>query len=390
MAPTLLGWHRELTCPSCASVFVVGIEDEGQTGEAICPNCGKRDLMTCAVDRVRRRSGAGREVPLRVSPAQAVGSGRLPFSRRASAGLRQTGGRPPGESIRIVRRRRLRQRSDRPQVAAGNPGDEDLDPRQPVSRPRTPTGFRAGSVPTWNVRGAACKAGGSNTTANLCTTSPTSQSARDRRLAGLQALGSGRGGYGPISDFTATTATSRASSTRSRISRMEARTAQSVSRSIPSRWHCGPDPIEFLVRIPVTKTWVDRADSKRSRVPLLRMVAIHSRKTDSWPRSVRLEAAVIDGRFQAAIDGRSCSIHTTTTIRLDDERSNESPVSIGVRGGSLEVSEIRVYRDIYYTGTLANTPASFSRHDGDCGPGSGRFLRAGRQQPGFERFAVLE
>src|SRR5580658_4687744 len=44
MAPTLLGWHRELVCPSCQAVFSVGIEDEGQTGEAVCPNCGKRGL----------------------------------------------------------------------------------------------------------------------------------------------------------------------------------------------------------------------------------------------------------------------------------------------------------------------------------------------------------
>src|SRR6516165_9551777 len=57
MAPTLLGWHRELQCPSCQAVFEVGIEDEGQTGEAICPNCGKRGLddgpsIECGGDRV--------------------------------------------------------------------------------------------------------------------------------------------------------------------------------------------------------------------------------------------------------------------------------------------------------------------------------------------------
>ena len=57
MAPTLLGWHREIKCPSCLAVFVVGIEDEGQTGEAICPNCGKRGLddgpsIECGGDRV--------------------------------------------------------------------------------------------------------------------------------------------------------------------------------------------------------------------------------------------------------------------------------------------------------------------------------------------------
>ena len=57
MAPTLLGWHREIVCPSCQALVVVGIEDEGQTGEAVCPNCGKRGLdqspsIECGGDRV--------------------------------------------------------------------------------------------------------------------------------------------------------------------------------------------------------------------------------------------------------------------------------------------------------------------------------------------------
>ena len=57
MAPTLLGWHRELVCPGCHAVVEVGIEDEGQTGEAVCPNCGKRGLddgpaIECGGDRV--------------------------------------------------------------------------------------------------------------------------------------------------------------------------------------------------------------------------------------------------------------------------------------------------------------------------------------------------
>ncbi len=50
MAPTLLGRHRDLVCPSCNAVFVIGIEDEGQTGAVICPNCGKRNLGDCPID----------------------------------------------------------------------------------------------------------------------------------------------------------------------------------------------------------------------------------------------------------------------------------------------------------------------------------------------------
>src|SRR5262245_16322356 len=44
MAPTLLGHHREMTCPNCNYVFVIGIDEEGHPPRAVCPNCGKNDL----------------------------------------------------------------------------------------------------------------------------------------------------------------------------------------------------------------------------------------------------------------------------------------------------------------------------------------------------------
>ena len=57
MAPTLLGLHRELTCNNCRFVYVVGIEDEGHTGQAVCPNCGRHaredtPSIECGGDRV--------------------------------------------------------------------------------------------------------------------------------------------------------------------------------------------------------------------------------------------------------------------------------------------------------------------------------------------------
>ncbi len=74
------------------------------------------------------------------------------------------------------------------------------------------------------------------------------------------------------------------------------------------------------------------------------------------PRAILLEAAVMDGRFQAAIDERLLF----DPFDFDDPASRGTtgtcPVELGVRGGAAEVSEIRVYRDIYYTGMLANTP----------------------------------
>src|SRR5579883_1692745 len=57
MAPTLLGWHRELVCPNCRYPFDVGIDEEGRSGREVCPNCGEADLdhvpaLVCGGDRV--------------------------------------------------------------------------------------------------------------------------------------------------------------------------------------------------------------------------------------------------------------------------------------------------------------------------------------------------
>src|SRR3954452_3085754 len=57
MAPTLVGHHRELTCPNCGYLFVIGLDEEGHPPRAVCPNCGKNDLdqlpaMECNGDRV--------------------------------------------------------------------------------------------------------------------------------------------------------------------------------------------------------------------------------------------------------------------------------------------------------------------------------------------------
>ncbi len=50
---------------------------------------------------------------------------------------------------------------------------------------------------------------------------------------------------------------------------------------------------------------------------------------------------------------RSVSI---STIRSRGAGRARVPIALGVRGGDLEVTELRIYRDIYYTSSLASTP----------------------------------
>ena len=54
--------------------------------------------------------------------------------------------------------------------------------------------------------------------------------------------------------------------------------------------------------------------------------------------------------------GDCSSTLTITTTRARRAYSSDSPVALGVRGGALEVNDLRIYRDIYYTSALANTP----------------------------------
>src|SRR4051812_48827948 len=48
MAPTLLGFHKELTCPNCKFPFVIGMDEQGASGRPVCPNCGQDGLGNVA------------------------------------------------------------------------------------------------------------------------------------------------------------------------------------------------------------------------------------------------------------------------------------------------------------------------------------------------------
>ena len=42
---------------------------------------------------------------------------------------------------------------------------------------------------------------------------------------------------------------------------------------------------------------------------------------------------------------------------------SDSPVSLGVRGGAVEITDLRIYRDIYYTQLSGQHAARLSRDD---------------------------
>ena len=137
MAPTLMGRHKEVTCPQCGHVYAVNASEEveGVAGDRLADSAGSTSgiCVNCRfqarLDRRAELQGGphpGDEVPLRpalpprrVGP-RALGRGRLPLSRGARDQLHQAAGRPA---------RRGRSGSGSATSSSSRPGGDDVPPR---------------------------------------------------------------------------------------------------------------------------------------------------------------------------------------------------------------------------------------------------------------------
>jgi signal peptidase I len=112
----------------------------------------------------------------------------------------------------------------------------------------------------------------------------------------------------------------------------------------------------FFVTLPVDGR--ARPEARRS-AGLLEIqnpgATIRSSSADS-PRFQRLEVSMVDCRISATIDG------VPAFDPIDFEGVNRapgpfaSPISLGVQGGGAEVKDVKIFRDVFYTSTLAGTP----------------------------------
>jgi signal peptidase I len=109
------------------------------------------------------------------------------------------------------------------------------------------------------------------------------------------------------------------------------------------------------VRIPVKaegKIEVARNDRRRLVLPLANPLAGASRR----PLGVVLEASVVDHRLTVALDGQPLF----EPLDYDDPSvgppADDSPIALGVRGGAMTVTDLKLFRDVYYTSTLGSSP----------------------------------
>jgi signal peptidase I len=353
MAPTLLGFHRELTCPNCKFPFVVGSDEQGRSGRPVCPNCGQDGLgkvasVECNGDRLLvqkyffdfRRPNRW-EVAVFHSPAEPDQA----YVKRV-VGL-------PGEAIqivdgdlfangRLVRKSLREQHATRILVYENDfvPLDADRYPRFGVrgdrSRHPVPSGWRSL---------------GSRFVHDKTPTSDTRQDWVDYRHWDPD-----RGRYGPVRDFCPYNGGDVRGDNVVHDLMLEAEVSvQPDVQSISLRLDHGAD--HFVVTLPV-----DGPDGPTvRRDDQVIAVAPHGKTLRSSPPESptfsRVEASVIDRRLIVAIDGELAfepfDFEPPLTVRFGPP---DRPLGVGILGGSAEIRKLRVFRDIYYTGQLVAGP----------------------------------
>jgi signal peptidase I len=352
MAPTLLGQHRELVCESCRFVFVVGIEEEGHTGQAVCPNCGRhaRDetpSIECGGDRVLVQKflyDFRRPKRWEVAVFHFPGEPTQAYVKRV-VGL-------PGDSIRI----------------AG--GDIYVDGQ--IVRKTLPeiramrvlihdSRFQAqdaGRFPRWQFRAESrygpLESGWTQRDGTFAHAAVNPNARPHVDWLVYRHFDPSKGQYGPVRDFYGYNGGDLHADNEVADVGMEARLRVSDSvESISLSLRSGRE--QFFVRIPVGRPRSIELLQNNARKSLTNC-RNPLEENNLGPRSVLLEAAVFDRRVQVAIDGQPLFDPFDFDASVPAGTSGESPIALGVRGGELEVSDFLIYRDIYYTSSLANTP----------------------------------
>ena len=216
----------------------------------------------------------------------------------------------PGESIRISGAM-CSSMIESPQVACGNPRHERAGAMTAGSSRGTALEFRAGCFVS--SAGGRSAASGWIRDGNRFVHRPESVARRrhDDWLV-YKHWDAGRGGYGPMSDFHSYNGNEPRELNEIKDLGIEANVTLSESiETISVALQSGFD--RFVLRIPTAKDGEIELTRNGRRVPISNRAKPFS-EGGLWPRTP-LEAALIDRRFQAAIDGRLLFDPLTTTTR---------------------------------------------------------------------------
>jgi signal peptidase I len=361
MAPTLLGDHEEIVCPDCGFRFALGLDEDRRASKPLCPNCGtlvadRAGAVGCSGDRVlveKLLYDFRRPQRWEVAVFHYPGAPSQAYVKRV-VGL-------PGESIQIVQgdvlineriaRKTLReQRAMRVLVHDNNflPHDSARYPRWIVRRGRPEERLASG----WASEGTRFVHG---------PTAPVSSAPGPGRepfdWIEYHHLRPDRGGrYAPVTDFLAYNGGDLRGENLVGDLMFEAKLNCGAGlRDLAVRIDSGGD--RFVVALPIGGAGTVEVRRAGRLLPSLK--ARPEGRTvlaAAGTRPIHLEASVIDRRLQVAVDG----VLLFDPLDYDDPAvfpyTSESPVALGVRGGSVIVSDLKVYRDVHYTSVLAGAP----------------------------------
>jgi signal peptidase I len=358
MAPTLLGDHEELVCSNCGIRLALGLDDDARAGRPVCANCGAGGFalagaVACSGDRVLVqkflfdfRPPARWEVAVFHFPEEPTQA----YVKRV-VGL-------PGESVQVVRgdvvidgqvaRKTLReQRAMRILVFDNNfvPHDVARYPRWRLRRSRPALGLPSG----WRAVGPRFVHEPIPPVASTPEREPIDWLEYHHWRAD-------RGDYAPVSDFMAYNGGDTRGENPVADLMLEAWMSCGTDvRDVTLRIHSGGD--RFRVSLPISSPReVEVRRNERIVEPLQLRPEGLTLLAGAATRTIHLEASVMDRRLMVALDG----VLLFDPIDYDDPAPfpsfESSPLAFGVRGGSVELGGLRVYRDVHYTGTLANVP----------------------------------
>lgn len=346
MAPTLLGQHRELVCPTCGYRLVLGLDESGRAGQPVCPNCGQSDFGTAPAvdnsgDRVLVQKGV---YEFRQPRRWEVAVFHFPFDPSQAYVKRVVG--LPGEAVRIrrgdvwidgriARKSPVEQRAMRVLVHDSDfpPSDRNRIPRWEFrlgsGTPRRPSG--------WHVDG------------RRFIHDAAVRSARYDWVE-YRHWDPDRGRYGPVHDFSAYNGAEVPGENEVIDLALEAHIAPGVeTTSVAVRIDSGAD--RFLVELPAGP---GLPEVSRNGQP----VAVAHRRNAGWEpgRQRRIDVSVVDRRLTATIDGTPLFDPFDFDDPLEGPGPGDRPLAVGVRGGAAVVEGVRIFRDIYYTSALAYSP----------------------------------
>ena len=349
MAPTILGFHWEADCPNCKARFAVGMDESGRLiGRPVCPNCGQdgfdpSDGITASGDRLlvqkflfdirppRRWEVAVFQSPL--DPSQA-------YVKRV-VGL-------PGESVQIVDGdiwidgRIARKTLEEIRAIRIPVFDNRFQPQDAARFPRW--SFRADRSlrfhPTgWEVAGTGFKH------------HPTNASDEGEDWIQYHHWDPERSQFGPIRDSYPYNGGDQRGSHVVRDILFECRlSARDDVSQIQFQVLHGPD--HFLLKLPVDGKGNVELTRDGAVLPLTHVRQGLRSSEAATPRWTKIEVSAEDHRISVALDGALLFDPIDYDSTGPASLSTPSPIAIGLVNGTVEIQDLRIFRDIYYTGEL--------------------------------------